>query len=103
MKIVEIVETLIQMQNERKLTQREHDAVRDACDILDKLPRIMDERTAQEAVLQLVNGDENIKAALQDADTTLLKLYGCGGLYCDGEIEAYQQRKKAREPAWSNG
>ena len=99
MKIVEIVETLIQMQNERKLTQREHDAVRDACDILDKLPRIMDERTAQEAVLQI----ESIKAALQDAETTLLKLYGCGGLYCDGEIEAYQQRKKAREPAWSNG
>ena len=99
MKIVEIVETLIQMQNERKLTQREHDAGRDACDILDKLPRIMDERTAQEAVLQI----ESIKAALQDAETTLLKLYGCGGLYCDGEIEAYQQRKKAREPAWSNG
>lgn len=103
MKIVEIVETLIQIQNERKLAQREHDAVRDACDILDKLPRTMDERTAQETVLQLANGYENIKAALQDAETTLLKLYGCGGLYCDDEIESYQERKKARETAWSNG
>lgn len=75
MKIVEIVETLIQMRNERKL------------------PRTLDERTAQEAVLQI----ESIKAALQDAETTLLKLYGCGGRYCDDEIEAYQQRKKERE------
>ena len=97
MRIVEIVETLIQMRNERKLAQTEDAAVRNACDILDKLPRTLDERTAQEAVLQLVNGDENIKAALQDADTTLLKLYGCGGRYCDDEIEAYQQRKKERE------
>ena len=94
MKIVEIVETLIQMRNERKLAQTEDAAVRNACDILDKLPRTLDERTAQEAVLQI----ESIKAALQDAETTLLKLYGCGGRYCDDEIEAYQQRKKAREP-----
>lgn len=99
MRIVEIVETLIQMRNERKLAQTEDAAVRNACDILDKLPRTLDERTAQEAVLQI----ESIKAALQDAETTLLNLYGCGGLYCDGEIEAYQQRKKARETAWSNG
>lgn len=89
MKIVEIVETLIQMRNERKLMQMEDDAVRNACDILDKLPRTLDERTAQETVLQL--------AALQDAETTLLKLYGCGGLYCDDQIEAYQQRKRERE------
>lgn len=71
MKIVEIVETLIQMQNKRNLTQMEDEAVRDACNILDKLPRKMDERTAQETIQQLTDGHEEIKAALQEAINTL--------------------------------
>lgn len=49
----EVVEILIVMRDRTRLSQREDDAVCDACNILDKLPRLMeveDVRTALENV-----------------------------------------------------
>lgn len=46
---------------------------------------------------------QNLTDALKDADETIGKMYGCGGTYCDGLIEGYQERTKARAAAWSNG
>lgn len=50
--------------------------------------------------------DERIQSltdALRDADETIGKMYGAGGAYCDGLIEGYQERTKARAATWSNG
>lgn len=46
---------------------------------------------------------QHLTESLQDAETTLLKLHGVGGKYCDEEIECYQERMRAREEQWSNG
>lgn len=51
MRIGEIVETLIQLRNEYQLTFEEDEAVCAACNILDRLPGMMDEDTAK-AILQ---------------------------------------------------
>lgn len=51
MRIGEIVETLIQLRNEYRLTFEEDEAVCAACNILGRLPRMMDEETAK-AILQ---------------------------------------------------
>ncbi len=51
MRLGEIVETLIQLRNEYRLTFEEDEAVCAACNILDRLPRMMDEETVK-AILQ---------------------------------------------------
>lgn len=51
MRLGEIVETLIQLRNEYRLTLEEDEAVCAACNILDRLPRMMDEETVK-AILQ---------------------------------------------------
>mgnify|MGYP001042660396 CR=1 FL=1 len=51
MRLGEIVETLIQLRNEYRLTFEEDEAVCAACNILDRLPGMMDEDAAK-AILQ---------------------------------------------------
>lgn len=46
---------------------------------------------------------QHLMNTMQDAENTLLKLYGTGGKYCDDEIDNYRERRKAREAQWSNG
>lgn len=91
------METLIRVHDGSDLTRTENDAVCAACNILDRLPAMMDEETAKETLRQLTEDYEKVKAALQDAETTLNALEGAGGQFCDEAIYAYQERKKVRE------
>lgn len=50
MRIGELVETLIRVRDENSLTQTEDTAVCAACNILDRLPNMMDTDTAKEVV-----------------------------------------------------
>lgn len=43
---------------------------------------------------------QHLTETAEDAESTLLKLYGTCGKYGDGLIEGYQERKKAREAKW---
>lgn len=100
MKIGEIVETLIRMRDKFRwgdISQTEDEAVCAACNILDRMPNMMDEDTAKEALRQFSADYEKLKAALLDAEHTLEKMQGAGGQFCDDEIAGYHERKKARE------
>ena len=50
MRIGELVETLIRVRDGNSLTQTEDAAVCAACNILDRLPNMMDEDAAKESV-----------------------------------------------------
>ena len=97
MKIGEVVETLIWLRNRHDLTRTEDDAVCSACNILDRLPSMMDEDTAKETLRQFSADYEKLKAALLDAELTLEKMQGAGGQFCDDAIAGYHERKKERE------
>ncbi len=97
MRIGEIVEVLIRLRDSHDLTRTEDDAVCAACNTLDRLPAMMEENTAKEALRQFSADYEKLKAALLDAEHTLEKMQGAGGKSCDDAIAGYHERKKARE------
>lgn len=53
MMIGEIVEALIRLHDSGRISQTEDDTVCSACNILDKLPRMMDEETAKDTIRQI--------------------------------------------------
>lgn len=93
----ELVEILIQVRDGHQLKRTEDDAVCAACNILDKLPRMMDTDAAKAALQEFTADCKRMEAALQDAEETLNGLLGACGQFCDDAIEGYRERKKERE------
>ncbi len=58
--IGEIIETLIRVHNSGSISKMDDDAVCSACNILSKLPRMMDEETAKYTLLKREDAQEQL-------------------------------------------
>lgn len=100
MKIGEIVETMIGLRDKFRwgdISPTEDEALCAACNILDRLPGMMEDEAAKEVLQEFTASYKRMEAALQDAENTLDRLLGAGGQFCDDAITGYHERKKQRE------
>ena len=68
MKIGEAVEILIRLRDSRRMSRREDDAVCAACNILSRLPAMMEEDAAKDALREFRAEYERKRAAQEDGE-----------------------------------